>query len=122
MATIRFGSVSLDCDDPEALGEFWSAVLDGEVAFASDAFVAVKFDRGWISAVKVDGYVAPTWPDDDRPKQMHLDLSVDDLDEAEAEVVRRGATRALTQPSPDRWRVLLDPAGHPFCITTQIPD
>jgi hypothetical protein len=25
------------------------------------------------------------------------------------------------QPSPDVWRVLLAPAGHPFCITTLIP-
>jgi hypothetical protein len=26
------------------------------------------------------------------------------------------------QPSPDRWRVLIDPAGHPFCLTTLIPE
>lgn len=28
----------------------------------------------------------------------------------------------LADPQPDRrWRVLLDPAGHPFCITTVVP-
>ncbi|WP_307802408.1 VOC family protein [Cellulomonas fengjieae] len=28
----------------------------------------------------------------------------------------------LADPQPDeRWRVLLDPAGHPFCITTVAP-
>ena len=26
------------------------------------------------------------------------------------------------QPSPDLWRVLLDPAGHPFCIGWGHPD
>ncbi|WP_307831855.1 VOC family protein [Prauserella cavernicola] len=31
-----------------------------------------------------------------------------------------GATRAEHQSDP-RWRVLLDPAGHPFCITTVTP-
>ncbi len=31
------------------------------------------------------------------------------------------ATKAGEQPSPDGWRVLLDPAGHPFCVTTLIP-
>jgi hypothetical protein len=39
-----------------------------------------------------------------------------------AEALALGAAKANTQPSPDRWRVLLDPAGHPFCITTLIPD
>ncbi|MFG2438870.1 VOC family protein [Streptomyces sp. NPDC048508] len=33
----------------------------------------------------------------------------------------RGATKATDQPDPDRWRVLQDPAGHPFCVTTLIP-
>jgi Glyoxalase-like domain len=45
---------------------------------------------------------------------------VDDLDRAEA--LRLGARRAIEQRAPDRWRVLLDPAGHPFCLSTQIPD
>lgn len=31
-------------------------------------------------------------------------------------------TKPATQPAPDRWRVLIDPAGHPFCITTLIPE
>jgi hypothetical protein len=49
-------------------------------------------------------------------------MSVKDLDVAEAAAIKVGATKATTQPSPELWRVLLDPAGHPFCITTQIPD
>jgi Glyoxalase-like domain len=44
------------------------------------------------------------------------------LDEAEAEAVRLGARLPDEQPSPDRWRVLLDPAGHPSCLSTQIPE
>jgi hypothetical protein len=27
-----------------------------------------------------------------------------------------GAVKAERQPKPDRWRVFLDPAGHPFCL------
>jgi hypothetical protein len=50
-------------------------------------------------------------------KQFHLDLAVDDLDEAERAALGVGATKAEHQPEPDRWRVLLDPAGHPFCVT-----
>jgi Glyoxalase-like domain len=47
---------------------------------------------------------------------MHLDLAVGELDAAEAVAVRLGARRADEQPQPGRWRVLLDPAGHPSCL------
>ena len=119
---IRFGAVSLDCADPDELADFWAAVVDGEVAFRSDTFDAVKAGSLWLTAVKVDNYQPPTWPGDDTPKQMHLDLSVSDLAEAEREVLALGATKATTQPSPDSYLVFLDPAGHPFCLSTNFPD
>lgn len=119
---IRFGAVSLDCVDPDELADFWAAVVDGEVAFRSDTFDAVKAGSLWLTAVKVDNYQPPTWPGDDTPKQMHLDLSVSDLAEAEREVLALGATKATTQPSPDSYLVFLDPAGHPFCLSTNFPD
>lgn len=49
---------------------------------------------------------------------MHLDVSVIHLDEAAARAVELGARMAQHQPAPDLWRVFLDPAGHPFCLTT----
>lgn len=112
----------MDCSDPSALADFWAALVGGEVAYRSDEFCAVKTDTGWLAAVRVDDYQPPTWPDKTVPKQMHLDLRVEDLDGAQAEAVRLGARVAAEQPAPDRWRVLLDPAGHPFCLSTQIPD
>ena len=122
MVVARLGSVSLDCDDPSRLAGFWAELLGGEIAFSSEDFVAVKTARMWISAVRVAHYLAPTWPDGDVPKQIHLDLAVDDLDLSQEEAVRLGARVADEQPAPDRWRVLLDPAGHPFCLTTLIPE
>jgi hypothetical protein len=119
---IRLGSLALDCAEPAALAAFWAALLGGEVAFTSDHFAAVKTDRMWLSIVKIDDYQAPTWPHSDQPKQMHLDLAVDNLEEAEAEAMRLGAVKPNIQPSPDRYIVLFDPAGHPFCLTTQIPE
>ncbi|HUX03909.1 MAG TPA: VOC family protein [Acidimicrobiales bacterium] len=120
--TIRIGSISLDCDDPAALGAFWASLLDGEVAFSSDNFVAVRTDVVWLSAVRVDNYRAPTWPDDDVAKQVHLDLAVKDLGAATVRAERLGARKHEVQPQPDRWIVMSDPAGHPFCLSTQIPD
>jgi hypothetical protein len=84
--------------------------------------VVVKIDRGWLMASRVPGYVEPAWPDGAISKQIHLDLAADDLDAAEAEAIRLGARKAAGQPGPGRYRVLLDPAGHPFCLTTQIPE
>ena len=71
--------------------------------------------------MQIAGYRPPVYPDGDTPKQIHLDLAVRDLEEAEAEALRLGATKAEHQPHPDQWRILLDPAGHPFCLTANIP-
>jgi hypothetical protein len=46
---------------------------------------------------------------------MHFDFQVGDLDSAAAEAVALGATVAAHQPQ-ENVRVLLDPAGHPFCL------
>ena len=122
MSLARLASTALDCSDPSALAAFWAALVGGEIAFTSDDFCAVKTDRGWLATVRVSDYQPPSWPDPAVPKQMHLDLAVEDLEAAQAEAVRLGATLADAQPAPDRWRVLLDPAGHPFCLSTQIPE
>jgi len=122
MANIRLGSIALDCADPGPLSRFWADLLGGQVAFSNDDFAAVKTDRMWLAATRVEEYVPPTWPEGPVPKQLHLDLAVDDLDGAEARAVSLGAIRAETQPAPDRYVVLLDPAGHPFCLSTQIPE
>ena len=46
---------------------------------------------------------------------IHLDIAVEDLDAAVAWARESGATLAEHQPQ-DRVRVVLDPAGHPFCL------
>ena len=46
---------------------------------------------------------------------MHLDVMVEDLDEAEPMVLALGATKHEHQPGTS-FRVFLDPAGHPFCL------
>jgi hypothetical protein len=121
MAVARTGIVSMDCDDPMALAGFWAAMLGGDVIAVDERTVLVRSSWVWLSALKVDDHRPPSWPDADVPKQLHLDLAVDDCDAAVAEAQRLGARLAATQPAPDRWRVLFDPAGHPFCLSAQIP-
>ncbi|HVA06034.1 MAG TPA: VOC family protein [Acidimicrobiales bacterium] len=122
MSNIRLGSIAMDCADPGRLSVFWAELLDCQVAFSNEDFAAVKTDRVWLVATRVENYLPPTWPDVAAPKQLHLDLAVDDLDQAERRVISLGAVRAETQPAPERYLVFLDPAGHPFCLSTQIPE
>jgi hypothetical protein len=121
MAVARSLFVTLDCADPEPLAQFWAAMLGGEIRFRTAVAVGVRTDWAWLAAMAVPDYEAPTWPAADVPKQIHLDLAVDDLGAAIEEAERLGARLAAVQPVPDRRRILLDPAGHPFCLTTQIP-
>jgi hypothetical protein len=97
-------------------------LLGGEIAFESDEFVAVKLENLWLSTTKVENYKPPTWPDDEVPKQIHLELAIDNQAESEAAAIALGAVKATFQPQPERWTVMIDPAGHPFCLTTLIPD
>ena len=113
--------MSLDCADPVPLAEFWAAMLGGEIMFTSATTVDIRTEWVWLSAMKIPNYEPPTWPAGDVPKQIHLDLAVTDLEATVAEAERLGARISPVQPAPDRWRVLFDPAGHPFCLTTQIP-
>ena len=57
------------------------------------------------------------WPGlpGEQQMQLHLDVEVTDLAAATQDAVALGATVAEYQPQED-VRVLLDPAGHPFCL------
>ena len=121
-AIARLAAVSLDTSDPAGLSAFYRELLDLETFFASDDFVALKGADILLTMQRVVDHRAPSWPAGEVPKQIHLELAVTDLEEAEAAALAIGATKAEAQPNPDAWRVLIDPAGHPFCITTLIPD
>jgi predicted enzyme related to lactoylglutathione lyase len=115
MAIARYPSIVLDCPDPETLGRFYGALLDWKLD-VSPGWADVRADYGQcISFQKVEPYTPPVWPGQDVPQQMHLDVMVDDLDTAEAEVLKLGATKHDHQPGTT-FRVFLDPAGHPFCL------
>ena len=63
-------------------------------------------------------HLPPEWPDG-TPQQIHLDLWVDDFDEAHTEVMSAGARllqAAASTESADDFQVYADPAGHPFCL------
>jgi hypothetical protein len=116
MPSATIAAINLECTDPAALSTFWARLLEGEVVIETPSYCAVKVGALFLGAVRVESYQPPTWPTPDRSQQIHLDLAVDDLDVTEREAIKLGATREHHQPSPERSRVLRDPAGHPFCL------
>ncbi|WP_189950647.1 VOC family protein [Streptomyces roseolus] len=116
---MKLTAVNLDCADPLALADFYARATGLPRHARSDADFAalVDGDRLVLGFQRVAGHRPPTWPDGGVPAQLHLDFDVDDLDEAVAGLTALGATLPAAQPQPDLWRVLLDPAGHPFCVS-----
>lgn len=115
---LTIAGVSLDCADPGELIRFYCDLLGGEKLWHDEAGAAMRVaDGSTIVAQRVADYTSPTWPG---TAIVHLDLDAHgDLDGAVAYAVRCGAQPARVQPD-QRWMVLLDPAGHPFCITTEV--
>ena len=122
MAIARSPSVVIDCPDAAALARFYGALLDWPVSREDD-------DEGWAEIRGPEGQVIdfqqvdedfspPDWPGQEHPQQMHLDVMVDDLNEAEAATLALGATKHDYQPG-ETFRVFLDPAGHPFCLCAE---
>ncbi|GAA4712336.1 VOC family protein [Pedococcus ginsenosidimutans] len=115
-APATLAMTTIDCADPSAEARFWAAALGGEVAHAQDEYAMVTLGEQRIGFGRVEDWTAPEWPNPHGTKQFHFDLAVEDLAAAEAALTGLGATRPADQPSTD-WVVLLDPAGHPFCLT-----
>ena len=113
----RLVAVSLDCSEPGRLAEFYLAMLGGRLLWSKESSAGIEVLGAVLVAQRVAGYTPPAWPG---ASIIHLDLTADDIDQAAGRAVELGATWP-EQPDP-RWRVLLDPAGHPFCLTPFTPD
>ena len=112
--------VVLDSADGAELARFYARLLGWQLFNVTDdgAALAPSEDAGYNLAFETEpNYVRPVWPTEAGKEQMsmHLDIQVDDLDAAVAHAVEAGAEVASYQPQ-ETVRVLLDPAGHPFCL------
>lgn len=116
MPTATLKMLTLDSADAERDGRFWSEVLGWEVAHSGDGYAMLIGPDHALGFGTVPDYEPPAWPDEHGTKQFHLDLAVDDLEQAAADLVALGATRPDHQPG-ETWVVMLDPSGHPFCLT-----
>src|SRR5690242_2022783 len=111
--------IMLEAPDPHALLAFWSQILDKPIYSEDESGGSLDLLEGvaYLAVQKSEVYEPPVWPPQPGKQgmQMHLDVEVSDLSDAVAHAIELGATLADHQPQHD-VRVMLDPAGHPFCL------
>jgi catechol 2,3-dioxygenase-like lactoylglutathione lyase family enzyme len=128
-------AVALDATDARAVAEFYRELLGYDYRLGDECPPAGQPDphgEDWLvlrdrtgearlAVQHVAELPASTWPDPQVPQQLHLDLTVADVDELFVQRDRAlslGAKILLDRSSdPDEQLfVFADPAGHPFCI------
>ncbi|RAN96394.1 hypothetical protein ONO23_00609 [Micromonospora noduli] len=128
-------SVVLDCTDARALAEFYRQLLGFVYRPGDEPPAAGEADergRDWlvlrspgggpqIAFQQVEHLPEATWPANTVPQQLHLDLTVESVEEllVQHERVLRFGGRLLYDriDDPDEpLRVYADLAGHPFCV------
>jgi len=115
---INLQVVVFDAADLNAESTFWARLLGGTVDAEDDWHMVLVNGEPKVGVQLAPNHVPPEWPEG-TPQQIHLDLWVDDFEEAHTEVMSAGAR--LLQPaasteSADDFQVYADPAGHPFCL------
>lgn len=120
---IKMYSFTLDCVNPHDLAAFYAMLLKWEVIFVDEDWSCVYApgtSQGTYPCIlfqRNPEYKRPVWPEEPEAQQQmaHMDFAVNDLEQAVQYAIHCGATIADAQFS-DKWKVMLDPAGHPFCL------
>lgn len=125
---IKLYAFTVDCKDPHALAAFYAALLGWEIPYYDEEYACLaapgmaQGQYPGITFQRNSAYEPPVWPEASGTQQQmaHLDFAVADLEKAVQYAVQCGATVAKEQFS-EGWRVMLDPAGHPFCLCGMKP-
>jgi Glyoxalase-like domain len=125
---MRITGPVLDAADAVGLARFYERLLGWTMVECEGPRDGYPPEDGWAKLRSPDGdlklefqweqlYKPPVWPAAPGEQQMmiHLDIEVDDLDAGVTWAIEAGAILAEHQPQDD-VRVMLDPAGHPFCL------
>ncbi len=119
MGTHDWWGVVLDAPDVAELTIFYSRLRGWDVYKQDEEDAALDIGEGvaYLAIQRNPDYVRPTWPAASGRQQMmlHLDFEVTDLESEIRRAVALGATLPEHQPQ-ENVRVLLDPAGDPFCL------
>jgi catechol 2,3-dioxygenase-like lactoylglutathione lyase family enzyme len=110
--TARLDLAIFDAPDIERVGTFYAELTGWEVVRRDPDRFGVRAPGGQeVEFQHAPDHVAPKWPGQDLPQQVHLDLQTDDPARDAERAVGLGATHLADGPN---WITLADPAGHPF--------
>jgi catechol 2,3-dioxygenase-like lactoylglutathione lyase family enzyme len=110
--TGRLELVAIDAPDIEKLASFYSELAGWEIVRKESDWITVQTGDGQEVAFQLaPDHVAPEWPGQEHPQQVHLDLQVDGTEAAAERAIGLGATRLA---DGSNWITMADPAGHPF--------
>jgi len=122
---MRLGAIVLDCDDADKLAYFYKKLLnwDKEIqTYQREKWAIVKSNQKNDTPLvfqEIENYQRPVWPEvkDKQQQMLHIDFYVTEMEYEGAlnHALDCGAVYAEIQYTT-MWKVMLDPAGHPFCI------
>lgn len=118
----RLNTTAMDCPVPVETARFYRTLLGGTVAPDEDADWVNLYEpsgREILSFQRAQDYVAPTWPDNAVPLQVHIDILVASYDEAEPTVFDAGGRLLDDSAEHPSFRVYSDPIGRPFCLVLE---
>jgi len=109
-----------DCRDADVLADFYVKLLGWEKTLSGGGWAGIHSPQGIILAFQtVEAYIPPIWPwkSGEQQQMAHIDFKVDNLSEAIEHAIKCGAKKADVQ-FYDISIVMIDPEGHPFCLST----
>ena len=112
--------ITFDCPNANELADFYIKLSGWDKEISSNEWAAIRTPEGILLVFQtVENYTPPIWPwkDGEQQQMAHIDFKVDNLHESEDFALMCGAKKADVQYY-DTSTVMLDPAGHPFCLST----
>ena len=118
--------VVLDSGNSEELSDFYQRLLGWAKHRIDDEWIVVydeksKGPKQGLIFQEIEDYERPVWPavPGKQQQMLHLDFHVENVEEGVKHAISCGAELAQTQFG-DSWRVMIDLAGHPFCIVPKL--
>lgn len=120
---MKLSSVVLDSRNAKELAEFYKKMLNWEMKVYDHGedgewIVLRNKEESTTRLVfqEIENYENPIWPEEEGQQQAmaHLDFYSDGVERDISHAIECGAKLAKYQSGD--WKVLIDPAGHPFCI------
>jgi hypothetical protein len=119
MSSVELLGTVINATDPDELASFYERMLGWPRIMDEPDWVAIRHPGGGTAVAfqRSPDRTSPTWPTEPGRQQalLHLDFGTEDLESAVALALSLGAVEPGRSQTAGE-RVLIDPAGNPFCL------